>query len=103
MEYLDYKKETILEDVVTNRFFYKRKSFEYEAEVRALLIAGPIGPYIPNEYGILVPVELNVLIDDLYIGPGSPDWFLDLVMNICKRYGIKKVPIRTSLDDKALF
>jgi hypothetical protein len=103
VEYLDYKKDKMPEDFVTNRFFYKRKSFEYESEIRAVLITGAVGTHKPNENGILVPVKLDVLIDDLYVGSGSPDWFLDLVKKICERYEIKKEPIRTSLDDKALF
>jgi hypothetical protein len=104
VNYINFNEEAMREeDVVTNRLFYKRKSFEHEAEMRAILIASPGGPFSPNENGLDILVDLETLIDQIYVGPGSPDWFLDLVKSTSLKFGIKKEIIRTSLDDDALF
>jgi len=103
VHYLDYKKETIPDDAVFNRIFYKRKSYEHEAELRALLIPEITNPHQSKKGGIYIPINLDALIDEIYVGPGTPGWFFDLVKNISTKYGIKKVLKRTALDDKVLF
>jgi hypothetical protein len=104
VSYINFNKEPMREpDVVTNRLFYKRRSFEHEAEIRAIVISKAGGPFAPNENGLDIKVDLDALIDDLYVGPNSPDWFFDLVKSMANKFGMNRKIVRTSLDDEALF
>lgn len=98
VQYINYE-----EDSFPNRegfrYLHKRKSFEYEQELRAFLF-----DYEDNEKtGIPVKTLVDKLIETIYVAPDSPDWFKVLVENITKKYGVTKEVKRTSLDDKALF
>lgn len=111
VQYIDFKKESSLRgETFRDRFFYKRKSYEHEREIRAVLLRfpGEVHGY-PSHLittlsdGVYVKTQVDLLIDEIYVAPGSPNWFLELVKNITEKYGLDKPVYRTSLDDEALF
>jgi hypothetical protein len=108
VQYIDYRKEGIPEKYITDRFFCKQKSFEYEEEVRAILLnlnsdwLSSIQA-VDNENGIYVKVQIDTLIDEIFVAPKSPNWFKELVENVPRLYGDQKDVKRTSLDDKVLY
>ena len=103
VQYVDFENEMIPFDAfIKRRLLYKRKSFEHEQEIRAFFNIN-FKYDKPSEAGFFVKTKLGVLIDSIYVGPGSPDWFLDLVQNVSKRYDFNSIPKRTSLDNKALY
>ncbi|MEK6754152.1 MAG: hypothetical protein AABZ00_17975 [Chloroflexota bacterium] len=108
VKYIDYKKEYMEEVPLVDRFFYKRKSFEYEEEVRVVIFNlnekwDSRFQAVEVNGGIYVKTKIDSLIDEIYVAPNSPNWFQELVENVAKLYGINKPVIRTSLDDKALY
>ncbi len=108
VKYIDYKKERLGEKFITDRFFYKRKSYEHEEEIRVVLFnlndEWPSSiQVVETEGGVYIKIQIDTLIDKVYVAPNSPDWFRELVENIVRLYGIHKEVIRTSLDDKALY
>ena len=111
VKYIDYRKERMEEKCITDRFFYKRKSYEYEEEIRIILLKNLNGELpsaiqaqaVETEGGIYVKTQIDTLIEKVYVAPNSPDWFRELVKRILKLYGFHKEVIRTSLDDKALY
>ncbi len=71
---------------LNDSFWYKRKSFDHEKEVRAIL-----KDFKSSEnFGKLVPVNLNILIDKIFLSPTSQPWFKDLVCDIIAKYTLKK-------------
>jgi len=53
--------------------------------------------------GIRIPVDLETLIDSIYVAPDAPTWFSELVTAVAHRYGVT-APIRQSrLTDDAVF
>jgi hypothetical protein len=50
--------------------------------------------YLP---GIYVPVAIDALINEVYVSPTSPDWFLDLVSTVCEKYMLNRKPVRSDL------
>ncbi len=80
VEYIDYRNKF---SGVNESFWRKRKSFEHEKEVRAI-----INDYKCAGYGKNVPCDLNSLINNVYISPGAADWFVDLVRGVNQKYGI---------------
>ncbi|MBU7573002.1 MAG: DUF2971 domain-containing protein, partial [Hydrogenophaga sp.] len=80
IRYIDYEKENFYD--VGNMFSYvmhKRKSFEHEKEVRAVISRwGPDN--LPNpKQGINVHINLETLIDKIYVAPGTGSWLTETV------------------------
>jgi hypothetical protein len=83
----------------------KGKSYEHEREWRALFEQDE-RPEGQHEFsfdeaariqhpGLSVPVDLDVLIDAVYVAPGKPEWFKDQVRRVAKTYKLDK-PIEIS-------
>lgn len=95
VKYLDYETDFIREDFSFEPFICKRKSFEYEKELRAMFdisLYGKDKNYKDNlpEYGMNIDIDIDKLIEKVYISPLAAEWFGELVKNIVKRYDIKK-------------
>jgi hypothetical protein len=45
-------------------------------------------------------VDLNRLIDSVYVPPASPSWFEDLVIQVNRRYDLGKEVKRSSLAEE---
>jgi hypothetical protein len=77
---------------IVQRFMRKRLAFRHEKEIRLVY-------YDENQSrlgfpGVLIPVEVNVLIEKIVISPRADDWFLSLVKTLVARlgYNIDVVP-----------
>lgn len=80
-------------------FFLKRKEFVYENEIRAII--NKRKSEHDNEFGIYVKVDLNTLIDSIYISPSSPEWLYSLVKSLLQKYSLEDIKIEKSpLGDK---
>ena len=88
IKYIDYDSEGIPEGNLMSPFMYKRKSFEYEDELRALIWTPQHGKNdlmnrSNNKYaevkGIYVPVKPGVLIHKVFIAPSAPQWVAELI------------------------
>jgi hypothetical protein len=58
--------------------------------------SAPIG-IGPSPPGLVVPVDLEVLVDAIRVSPSAPEWFSDLVKSVCDRYGREKPVVQFSL------
>ena len=126
VDYLDYSKELDK----TNKwnpfeaFVIKRKSFEYENEVRAITCL-PLNGHIddgklPSEQigqkevsavdqplamdpkdltdkGKYVSANLQILIENVYIAPFSEPWFKEVVESLLSKYELKANVIKSDL------
>lgn len=117
--YLDYSKEAVPKDFYLSEFFHKRKSFQHESELRAVVQDLPVKDGPKDENGIInykllyydrvpvagksFPIDIENLIEEVYVAPTSPEWFLDLTQRILRKYGIDRVVKRSSLDGDPLF
>jgi hypothetical protein len=107
--YADYDKDWIPEGNSLWPFVYKRTSFEFENEVRAVIQDFPmvedpqaegrktLDLNVPSPPGKLVAVDLNTLIDEIRVSPIAPSWFSDLVVSVCARYEVDKPVTQSSL------
>lgn len=119
VEYIDFRDEDIREGFIPRRFLYKRKSYEHENELRAIIqlnemmevetslakekgmpIANPeldkqpvprvepfasaAGEELPP--GIYASINLEALIDKIFIAPDAPKWVKETVVDIAARY-----------------
>lgn len=93
--YKDYSIE-FTDDV--EPFWYKRKAFEFENEVRAVI------KYATWDLdGINVDVNLDKLIEKIYISPYAPKWFYEVVKNVTWKYELNKEVIYSMMTNKPYF
>jgi hypothetical protein len=85
VNYIDYKKEYIPFDDLFFPFLFKRKSFQYEREVR--IISDTSDTSITINDGIKINVDISQLIDKIYIHPKSENWYKNLVIELVSKLG----------------
>lgn len=94
--YVDYDDEKIPEDTLSP-YFHKRRSFEHEKEYRAVIqrwkkkANGKIDfTKLPFQEGIYVPIDLDKLIEKVYLSPTSPSWQQDVIKSLLNKYGLNR-------------
>jgi hypothetical protein len=85
VKYIDYKKEYIPFDDKFFPFLFKRKSFQYEREVRILSNLSSHDLTIND--GLKIDVDINCLIEKIYIHPKSENWYKNLVIQLMQQLG----------------
>ena len=85
VNYIDYKKEFIPFEDTFFPFLFKRKSFQYEREIRIISDVSNTNLKIDN--GLKVDVNLNQLIEKIYIHPKSENWYKNLVIELVSKLG----------------
>jgi hypothetical protein len=85
VNYIDYKKEYIPFDDMFFPFLFKRKSFQYEREVRIISDVGERN--ITLNDGLKINVDIDQLIEKIYIHPKSENWYKNLVIELVKELG----------------
>ena len=83
---------------VYDSFWRKRKSFEHEREVRALL-----QDFESPDLGRIVPCDLDVLIEEVFVSPKAPPWFLHLINDVNEKYGVKVKVSPSELGEEPFF
>jgi hypothetical protein len=85
----------------------KRKSFEYEHEVRVVVWSGTEEEesaelnLAPTAKSFEIPVDLSELIDAVFLCPTSEPWLVDPIKELLKRFGLPNtLVIRSDLYDK---
>ncbi len=100
VQYIDYSEDFMPEHDPYLAFLYKRKSYEHESEVRALIKHLPESAF---GSGVSISVNLEQLIEHVYISPTAPAWFHQLVENAVKRFGLNKPVIQSSLSEDPVY
>jgi hypothetical protein len=85
VNYIDYKKEYIPFDDLFFPFLFKRKSFQYEREIR--IITDVTDTKIKLNDGLKINVNINQLIEKIYIHPKSENWYKKLVIQLVTQLG----------------
>jgi len=104
VNYVDYENDSINIHNVFSRYLSKRKSFEHEKELRAVIWES--GTKVPIEIGAVgckIKVQLKDLMENIYVSPQSPTWLTDLVKDTCKRFGFDFNVINSRLNDSPIF
>jgi hypothetical protein len=109
VKYIDYDSEWLPEGNSFYPFTHKRKSFEHEREIRAVIQELP-----SNDNGIevgkqngspgtSVPIILNDLITTIHVAPTAPAWLADLVAEVSSRYEISAAVRKSDLYSEPVF
>lgn len=110
VRYVDYEKEWIPENNILAPFLYKRKSFEYEREIRAIINNSKSKKITDIKLtdenmpeGIWANFNLNKLVDNVYVAPNSSNWFYELVQNVVSVYKLNVPVLRSSLEEEPFY
>jgi hypothetical protein len=113
VKYIDFASEgeIIFYDDLYGPFMRKRKSYEHENELRAVIskipgaAAGETNVWLRRERNAdepefcpHVPVDLATLIEEIRVPPTAPAWFLELVKSVSEKYELNKLVRRSNLD-----
>ena len=100
VNYIDYKKEHIPFDDDFFPFLFKRKSFQYENEIRVITDVSHLDMQV-NE-GVKVETDINKMIERLYIHPKSENWYKKLVIEVVKQLGYHFAIEKSDLESDIL-
>tara|TARA_R110000868_G_scaffold325514_1_gene586298 strand:+ start:5603 stop:6304 length:702 start_codon:yes stop_codon:yes gene_type:complete len=100
VNYIDYKKEYIPFDDMFFPFLFKRKSFQYEREVR--IITDVADSKIILNDGLKINVDINQLIEKIYIHPKSENWYKNLVIQLVKQLDFNFTIEKSDLESDIL-
>lgn len=103
VNYVDYDSDIIPESNLFYLYLHKRKSFEHEKEIRAIVMEIPT-----NEHGIdwardicdigkYYEIDLPLLIQEVVVAPFAPDWFLELVKSVTVHYNFEFPVVKSAL------
>lgn len=97
VEYIKHWRDPAIDILpYSNVFRYKVVAYEFEREVR--IIHDRMGQNFEKsekESGIHMPVQINQLLTRIVVSPSAQPWFIELVKDVMKKYGIN-VPVRPS-------
>ena len=109
VSYVDYNNTFIPEENTFSAYLHKRKSFEHEREIRAIIEGFPqfdndtvyINSDLPDTWEIGRPctVDLNTLVHEIIISPLTPNWIFDLVQSVVAKYGLSLPVSRSSIAE----
>jgi len=110
VKYIDYENEGIDAGNLLTPFVHKRMSFEHEREVRALVIKIPVAEGGTLDMtqetisrGLAIQVDVERLVEKIYIAPSAPGWFADLTRALIHKYGYEFEVDQSKLDQQPLF
>jgi hypothetical protein len=86
-------------------FLHKRKMYAYENEVRCCYVMPENNSFNWQAQdmndGVFINVDLDTLIERIYISPYSPKWINDIVTGINEKFNIHKEIVHSTVFDTA--
>jgi hypothetical protein len=112
VDYIDFDTDILPWGNAYYPYVCKRKSFEHEREIRAFYpgepwvwdesggaaIEGPIGPPV-----VPITVDLDRLVEAVYVSPKAPKWFAGVIRDALSRYRRTWDVHHSSLDNAPLY
>lgn len=113
VNYLDYRIDHNGGNNLYKKLLTKRKNFEHESELRAIVTYRPSNNILPDpdnpqrnivnwdafSNGLNIKAKLDTLIEKIIIAPKAASYFKNAVKSVCEKYNIQK-PIENSEIDQ---
>lgn len=111
VEYFDFDSDSLFANKKYGAcpYYFKRKSFEYERELRCVYQRVRMGPQDPNqqyvqgETGIHIDIDVQILVDRVYISPKTEGWFYTLVNDLTEKLGYRFPVLKSGIDKDPIF
>lgn len=95
VQYIDFSKRF---SSLSGAYWYKRKSFEYEHEVRAVIKTLGI-----DSSGLEIDIDIEKLITAIYISPYAPKWFEEVVHDVTEKYSLNKPILHSEMMERPFY
>ena len=89
---IEIPEDSSIENLLHYLYFYKRKPFEYEQEVRAIIDITSISRDVSYAFGIPLEIDVKTLIDknsEVIVSPHADEWVTKTVRLIVERCGFE--------------
>lgn len=110
VKYINYDIDWMPAENIIYPYLHKRLGFDYEKELRALVQRFFLTDknIIDKEKtdatkGLTIMVDLDILIERIFVHPNSPQWFFDTVNSITKKFSLEKEIIPSKLAEPPQF
>jgi streptogramin lyase len=97
VRYRDYDRDRVLPATALDYLTSKRKSFEHEKELRAVILSNT-----PVIAGQSVQCDVETLVESVRVSTLAPSWFRDVVESILKHYGLDRPVLQSDLGKDPL-
>ncbi len=106
IQYKDYEKEVFATCDRRSPFFYKRRCFAFEKEVRVLVNPAMDRTGIENaliQTGLEIPLDVDRLLTEIHVSPACRSWFLETVTRAVRALGISCPVSKALMDSEPAF
>lgn len=109
VKYIDFEKDYFALDNIMNPTMHKRRSFEHEKEVRAMIQHFNEASedykldHEVTQFGLTIPFDINIAIDEIHLSPEAKPWFVKMIQETNTKLGITTPLKKSSLYDAAIF
>jgi hypothetical protein len=110
VNYIDYEVDNIPFGNCLSPIMHKRKSFEHERELRAVIWTMEHGKNdfgdrnkFKGELGLYVPVDIPALVERVYVAPTAPSWVRELIESLLKRFGYPISVVQSKLSEPVFY
>lgn len=97
VRYVNQENDIIPEGNLIFPIITKQDAYKYENEIRLFHISYNQKFSEENPFGFCLPIDLEILITKIIIGPFTPKWVEDLISNLLIKYGVNKPLERSTL------
>jgi hypothetical protein len=101
VRYIDYETAYINLGNAFNYVMHKRKSFEHEREVRAVIWTPMLKTQLERvkDRGLVVPISMNALIQRIYINPNADPILVEVVNGLKQTYKLDCEIVKSGVND----
>jgi len=113
VSYADYERDVITGTTMLAPFVHKPREYQHEQELRIVVSQLPASPgpggilqldhSVAMPPGILAPLSLEVLVEEVVLAPKVPDWHRDAIESATKALGFTFPLQSSSLTRKGFF
>jgi hypothetical protein len=110
VNYIDYRSSIIKGGNAFNYIVHKRRSFEHENELRAVIwnveweSDGEVNrPKVPAEVGRNIEIDINSFVTDVLVSPDSDGLLLEVVSDACLSAGLNVPVLKSDVNAPPLY
>jgi len=104
VEYINHNSDLMPDGNMMFPVIYKHVAYSFEKEVRLIHSVkfknGLVYDWTKEEVeqGKYIDVDLDILIEDIVISPYSPNWYIEIIQDLCEKYELNRTIKKSELS-----
>ena len=100
--YIDYRQDSFDTTEMLSYIIHKRKSFEHERELRAVIYRDEECPFDASVggNGLVVRIDVAELIEEIFVSPTAQSPLSDVVAGLAEKYGLSAPVLPSQVNDE---